>query len=147
MMNYRFVEKSLLAQTAGYVPLKTLWRIETALQAHFLLWFNTQTTHHLLLIIDSTEIKAARLKYNNARHAYLHLICWQVTKEQFCRKGVWYLCSLERISLTEAIKTIAHIKTFKVFASFNVTKIKTQVRWGRPFNVSLRLSKHEVLWK
>jgi len=35
MMDYRFVEKSLLAQTAGYVPLKTLRRIETALQAHF----------------------------------------------------------------------------------------------------------------
>ena len=35
MMNYRFVEKSLLAQTEGYVLLKTLWRIETALQAYF----------------------------------------------------------------------------------------------------------------
>ena len=35
MMNSRFVENALFVQTAGYVPRKTLWRIETALQAHF----------------------------------------------------------------------------------------------------------------
>lgn len=37
MMKSQFVENALLAQTPGYVPRKTLWRIETALQAHFLL--------------------------------------------------------------------------------------------------------------
>ena len=35
MMNSRFVENALFVQTAGYAPPKTLWRIETALQAQF----------------------------------------------------------------------------------------------------------------
>ena len=86
MMNPRFVENALLAQTAGYAREKRRGESKLLCKHIFLLWFDKQTTHHLLPIIVCTEIYTARAQHRTVRVAYNLLISEK--KAFFRREGV-----------------------------------------------------------